>query len=127
MPSKPLHICNHPGCPNLAADRFCIEHTKQERQRYDKQRGSASERGYTYRWSKYSKRFLSQPENVFCKLHLDSGCTEISQCVDHVDPPDGPNDPRFWDPANHQGACIHCNSVKGHTMIKGVAEPFGIG
>jgi 5-methylcytosine-specific restriction protein A len=34
--------------------------------------------------------------------------------VDHIDPPDGPGDPRFWDTANHQPACIHCNSVKGH-------------
>ena len=27
--------------------------------------------------------------------------------------------PKFWDKANHQPACIHCNSVKGHKNIKG--------
>ncbi|WP_459997296.1 hypothetical protein, partial [Paradesulfitobacterium aromaticivorans] len=123
MPSKPLRHCSKPGCPNLTAERFCPEHAKQERQRYDRQRGSAHERGYTYRWYKYSKWFLSQPENVFCKLQLP-GCTNLSECVDHIQAHNGPNDPLFWDSNNHQAACIHCNSVKGHRKIVGKEKPF---
>lgn len=116
--------CSKAGCYTLTINRFCPEHTRQEQQRYDKQRGSANERGYTYRWQQYSQWFLKQPENVFCKLQL-SGCNNMSECVDHIDPPSGQADPRFWDTNNHQGACIHCNSVKGHRALKGVARPFG--
>jgi 5-methylcytosine-specific restriction protein A len=123
MPNKPLRPCARHGCPALVTSGYCPQHAKQEQQRYDKQRGSSSERGYGSRWAKCSKYFLSQPENVFCKLQLQ-GCTNLSECTDHIDPPDGPNDPRFWDPNNWQGACIHCNSVKGHKHIKGEAEPF---
>ena len=123
MPSKAKRICNHPGCRELVDGRYCEKHKKQDQRVRDERRGSAHERGYTYRWSKYSKLFLSNPENVFCKLQLP-GCTNLSECVDHIDPPDGPDDPRFWDPNNHQGACIHCNSKKGHSKQVGTAKPF---
>ena len=119
MPNRPLRTCAHPGCPALVAKGYCEKHQKQTDKQYDSRRGSATERGYTYQWAKYSKRFLSRPENALCKLAIDSGCAVVAQCVDHIDPPDGPDDPRFWDPRNHQGACIHCNSVKGRKMIKG--------
>jgi 5-methylcytosine-specific restriction protein A len=123
MATRPMKPCSKPGCPNLTRARFCTDHEKQEQQRYDKQRGNANERGYTYRWQQYSTWFLRQPENVFCKLQL-RGCDNLSGCVDHIDPPNGPSDPRFWDRDNHQGACIYCNSVKGHKYKKGEAEPF---
>jgi len=102
---------------------YCDKHKKQDQRVRDKRRGTPHQRGYSYRWSLYSKAFLRNPDNVFCKLQLP-GCTNLAGCVDHKDPPDGPDDPRFWDPNNHQAACIHCNSVKGHRMIKGEAEPF---
>ncbi len=124
MPTKPLKPCNHPGCPNLTNERFCQVHAQAERKRYDQERGSANERGYTSRWRKYSKWFLSQPDNIFCKLQLP-GCTNIAECVDHIDPV-GPQDPRFWDSGNHQAACIHCNSVKGHKRMAGEGKPFGM-
>ena len=126
MPKPPLRICAYPGCGEMTRDRFCAEHreagaaeSRARAQAQDKRRGSSRERGYDYRWNKYSKRFLSQPEHQLCVLHLDEGCAIVAQCVDHIDPPDGPNDPRFWDPNNHQPACIHCNSVKGHRKIVG--------
>lgn len=123
MPTRPARSCAQPGCPMLTRERYCPQHKKEETRRYDAKRGSAHERGYTSRWNRYSKWFLSQPDNVFCKLQLP-GCTNLSKCVDHIDPPNGPNDPRFWDLKNHQGACIHCNSVKGHRKIIGEGKPF---
>lgn len=124
MPRRPLRPCSYPGCPVLVADGSrCPEHKRQEAQRYDQQRGSAHQRGYTPRWRRYSQWFIRQPENVFCRLQLP-GCTNLTQCVDHIDPPDGPSDPRFWDPNNHQGSCIHCNSVKGRRYLKGEGNPF---
>lgn len=123
MPNRPLRICNHPGCHELVRSGYCEKHKQQDQQQRDQRRGSANERGYTYRWQRYTKVFLANPENVFCKLQMP-GCTNISECVDHIDPPDGPDDPRFWDPHNHQGACIHCNSVKGHRKQAGTGRPF---
>lgn len=124
MPKRPKRPCAYPGCPELVEypDRYCQKH-KQEKNRskreYDRQRGTAAQRGYNYRWQKYSKWFLKQPGNQICKLRLDDGCNLIAQCVDHIVPPSGPDDPLFWDPNNHQAACIHCNSVKGKRAIKG--------
>ena len=121
MPYKPLRPCLQPGCPELVSKGYCDKHKKDKE--YDRRRGTANQRGYTYRWQKYSRHFLSRPDNVFCKLQL-LGCTNLAECVDHIVPPDGPDDPRFWDPANHQAACIHCNSVKGRRAQKGTAMPF---
>lgn len=125
-------LCSFPGCSRLApaSDRFCSVHIAQARaeaderrrawlKRSDARRGSSRERGYTSAWNKYSKAFLSRPENQFCVLHLDGGCAVVAQCVDHIDPPDNARDPRFWDKSNHQPACIHCNSVKGHRYMVG--------
>ena len=121
MPKRPKKPCSQPGCPNLVeagTGGRCELHKRQADQEYDRRRGSSSQRGYTARWQRYSKRYLKQPDNVLCMLRLP-GCNVVAQCVDHIDPPDGPNDPRFWDSKNHQPACIHCNSVKGHRYLKG--------
>ena len=121
-------FCRYPGCPNFVGHgpRYCDTHAAEEIEEQrrneaarDRRRGSAKQRGYDARWSRYSKWFLSRPQNQFCVLHLDDGCAGVAQCVDHIDPPEGPNDPRFWDYSNHQPACIHCNSVKGHRKLRG--------
>ena len=117
--------CNHPGCSVLVDSGYCEKHKKQDQRQRDQRRGTAHERGYTYRWQKYGKLFLSNPDNVFCKLQLP-GCDNLADCVDHINPPDSPNDPRFWDPRNHQGACIHCNSAKGHRKQEGTGKPFEV-
>lgn len=132
MAIRSAKFCKLDGCKNIVrgASKYCSEHQaeaeaeaqrrEQARQkRGDMKRGSSRERGYSTAWSKYSKAFLAKPENKFCKLRLDSGCAVIAQCVDHVDPPENAKDPRFWDKTNHQAACIHCNSVKGHRKIVG--------
>ena len=122
MAHKTRRFCRHIGCINLTAESYCMDHkddARQAAQARDRRRGSSRQRGYTYRWEKYSKWFLSQPENKFCTLHMDNGCHVLAQCVDHIDPPDGPDDERFWDECNHQAACIHCNSVKGHRRMVG--------
>lgn len=119
MPSRAKRICNQPGCNQLTTETYCEKHKKQKAKQYDKQRGTAAERGYGSRWRRYVHWFLKQPGNQLCKLNLDNGCSYASECVDHIDPPDGPDDPRFWDYNNHQAACIHCNSVKGKRKIVG--------
>lgn len=123
MPYKPKRFCSYPGCTELTTQGKCEKHRKDYFKEQDQQRGTAHQRGYSYRWQKYSKWFLDQPENVFCKLQLE-GCTNLAECVDHIDPPNGPNDPRFWDRNNHQAACLHCNSKKGRKVLIGSGTPF---
>lgn len=117
MPRKPLKPCNKPGCGALVeGGGYCAKHKQENQQRVDRERGSAHQRGYNARWRRYANWFLRQPENVFCKLKL-KGCTNLAECVDHIIPPDSPDDPRFWDPENHQSVCIRCNSRKGNRRM----------
>lgn len=132
MANRAARFCKHNGCANIVRgeSNYCDAHRAEaeaeaqrraqaNQKRGDMRRGSSRERGYTTAWSKYSKAFLSKPENKFCCLRLDNGCAVVSQCVDHIDPPDNAKDKRFWDKSNHQPACIHCNSVKGHRFMIG--------
>lgn len=123
MSNKIKKFCKQPGCNELTDRTYCEKHRIERVKHYDNSRGTAHQRGYTYRWQQYSKQFLKRPENLFCKLQL-KGCTNISECVDHIEPPAGPKDSLFWDPNNHQAACIHCNSMKGHKKLKGEGKPF---
>ncbi len=124
MVMRAMKPCAWPCCPNLVRGQtYCEEHTKQTQRNQDQRRGTAHERGYTYRWSKYSKWFLSQSDNIFCRLQLP-GCTNLAQCVDHIQAPNGSGDPLFWERGNHQAACIHCNSKKGRNVMKGESGPF---
>ena len=120
MANRALKFCAWSGCSELVqgGTRYCEKHAKLSQQQADERRGSANERGYTSRWNRYSKAFLKKPENQICKLQLP-GCTMVAKCVDHIIPPKGANDPLFWDKSNHQGACIHCNSVKGNRIMEG--------
>lgn len=125
MSLRNARFCREPGCSALTkhVSGYCEAHRgkwEEMNRRRDLRRGTAKERGYDSRWARYSKAFLAQPGHQLCALRLDEGCAIVAQCVDHIDPPDGPGDPRFWDPDNHQPACIHCNSVKGDKKIKGV-------
>lgn len=112
MAIKAKRPCCYPGCPELVGSGYCDKHKKQSS---DYRRGTAHQRGYNYKWSQYSKRFLKQEGNYICKLRLP-GCTYVADCVDHTIPHNG-DMKLFWDTSNHQAACIHCNSVKGNRTV----------
>jgi 5-methylcytosine-specific restriction protein A len=91
-------------------------------------RGNSTQRGYTYRWQQYRKRWLA--EHPTCGERSDGPSTQHSQCardgrvtaatdVDHIERITGPNDSRFWDPSNHQSLCHACHSVKTQTEQAG--------
>jgi 5-methylcytosine-specific restriction protein A len=109
MTRKPLKPCNKVGCPELTHDAYCVDH-KQEKYSYDKARGSSNERGYTYRWAKYSKRF--RKKNPLCVHCLEKGLLTPSEHVDHVIAVNGADDPLFWDEDNHMALCASCHSRK---------------
>ena len=117
LPPKIQKECSHPGCHKLTIERYCPEcqekYGKQEQKDYDRRRGNAAFRGYNSQWQKYSKRFLAQENNQFCKI-----CGRLAECVDHIIPPKSRNDPLFWDKTNHQSLCISCNSKKGRKILK---------
>jgi len=74
---------------------------------------SVRKMGYTYKWSKYSKQY--RRENPECV-----GCGQPADCVDHITPVTGPDDPLFWDDSNHQSLCTSCHSKKTATESNGL-------
>ncbi|MCC2608378.1 HNH endonuclease [Neorhizobium petrolearium] len=85
--------------------------TRQEQKRQaDRWRGSASDRGYTWRWSKASKTHLSRsPICIGCEA---VGLVVPATLVDHVEPHEG-DQVKFWDTGMWQSSCDwHHNSVK---------------
>ena len=110
MALKPLRPCRHTGCHELTRDGYCEKHRREKQQRYDRQRGSSTKRGYGGRWQRYRKRFLA--ENPLCVKCRENNGIEPSTDVDHIVAVSGPDDPLFWDPDNHQALCHSCHSAK---------------
>jgi 5-methylcytosine-specific restriction enzyme A len=76
-------------------------------------RPSAAARGYGRRWRRYRLAFLGAHPVCQCRGPCcPSGCNQLATDVDHVQAVTGPDDPRFWDPANHVSLCHACHSRK---------------
>lgn len=111
MPRRPPHPCAATGCSALVVEGpRCPKHGQQRQQSYERRRGSAHSRGYDRRWARYAKAFLAAHPlcEVYCK---QEGRITAAGCVDHIVPHKG-DMTRFWDPNNHQAACLKCNSRK---------------
>ena len=112
MPRRPKKPCAFHFCKELveAGQRFCEEHRKAQQRKQDSARPTAAQRGYGSRWSRYRAIYLrDSPLCVECKK---SGRIEPATVVDHIEPADGPDDPKFWDKENHQSLCASCHSRK---------------
>lgn len=104
--------CRYPArCPNTTTDRsgYCERHRKQERQEYDRRRGSARSRGYTRAWEKASAAFAL--ENPLCAECLRNGLLTAGQVTDHIIPHKGDME-LFWDRSNWQRLCKPCHDEK---------------
>lgn len=113
MPMRPKTICKHPGCGKLIdAPGYCEPHTKQRTREVDSRRGTAKERGYTYRWRQARAAFLA--ECPLCRECEKAGRLTAATVVDHVVPHKG-NDTLFWERGNWQPLCASCHSVKTAT------------
>jgi len=112
MPERSIHQCSKPGCHTLTRETYCDRH----RQDIPDDRGTASQRGYDSKWRKFREAYLAKSEHKLCALRLDSGCTIVADCIDHIIPHNG-NQRLFWDEKNMQPACVHCNSVKGNRIL----------
>ena len=112
MPRKLKTPCSHPSCPALveAGERFCEKHRKAHYKQQDRDRGSASERGYGARWRRARAYFLKR--NVLCVECLRGGQTTAATVVDHIVPHKG-NYGLFWDSENNwQALCEACHNRK---------------
>lgn len=117
MPSKPLKPCKSSGCPELVQSGYCDKHKKNNYE-YDKKRGTANQRGYTYRWQQYRELFLKK--NPICVECEEEELITPSTTVDHIVPHKGDHK-LFWDSKNHQGLC------KRHHDRKTVQHDGGFG
>jgi 5-methylcytosine-specific restriction protein A len=81
------------------------------RPKRDDGRWNAHRRGYTTRWRKASKRFLSRPENRLCVECKRRGRAVLATVVDHRRPHRGDWE-LFWDEDNWQGLCKPCHDRK---------------
>jgi len=108
LPYKPKHPCSYPSCPELIlpGESFCTDHKRAEQKRYDKQRGTAAQRGYGPRWQRYRRLYIA--ENPLC-INFDE-CHNVTTIVDHIQPVSQGGD--FWDPKNHQPMCKSCHDRK---------------
>jgi 5-methylcytosine-specific restriction protein A len=88
----------------------------QGRKAYDLERGTANERGYTYRWQQYTKRYLNW--NPLCRMCEQVNRITIAELVDHIIPVKGADDPRFFEESNHQGLCRPCHALKTAEDVK---------
>jgi 5-methylcytosine-specific restriction enzyme A len=116
---RPRIPCKEPWCPETVppGTRYCDEHRAKNARDHDRRRGSSTARGYSYRWEKYSKRYR-RLHPVCCDphgFHEEIGAVVATEEVDHIEPVSGPDDPRFWDPSNHQPLCKSCHSYKTAT------------
>lgn len=78
-------------------------------------RPTAAERGYGSRWARYRQACLGQAENALCRRCLAAGRVRAATDVDHIEPVESADDPKFWEPANHQPLCHRCHSIKTNT------------
>jgi 5-methylcytosine-specific restriction protein A len=112
MPSRARRPCNYPSCNELVVSGYCEKHTKQRNKEADSRRGSATERGYNYRWSKSSKQFLK--DNPLCVKCEEEGTVEPSRVTDHIVPHKG-DYKLFWDKSNWHALCKKCHDRKTAT------------
>lgn len=122
MPDALLRACTTNGCPNTSTGGKCEACRRAKGKAYDSHRGSAAERGYTWRWTQYRRVFLSKyrlcgdrPDGA--PVTSDSKCALAQRVVaatvvDHIVPASGPHDPTFFRPECHQALCAPCHNAK---------------
>lgn len=114
MPYRPKRVCVYPWCSKLTYDSYCELHKK--RINYDRQRGTAAQRGYDYQWQQARKTYLVA--NPLCVICRKKGILAPANVVDHITPHRGDKD-LFWDSDNWQALCKQCHDFKTATADRG--------
>lgn len=110
MPIRPGAACtNTPGCPGIVrAGRCSVCGPKRpDAHAYDRQRGSAAQRGYDRRWQKL--RLMHLRAQPLCAECLKHGLVTIASEVDHIQPKRHGGDDSA---TNLQSLCKPCHTRK---------------
>jgi 5-methylcytosine-specific restriction protein A len=112
MPTAPPHPCAHPGCPALVSGAArCPTHARAHTRADAQRRGTAAQRGYSYRWQQARARYLAN--NPLCRPCSKKAPPHVTLAtvVDHVT--DHKGDPvLFWDQRNWQPSCAPCHDAR---------------
>ncbi|MEY9097048.1 HNH endonuclease [Paenibacillus sp. RC84] len=101
-------FCRKSGCANLTKGGYCEDH-QEEVGAYDRDRGTAAQRGYDHKWRLARTGFLRKhPLCIHCR---NNGRLNAATVVDHIIPHRGDKG-LFWDRANWQPLCASCHSIK---------------
>jgi 5-methylcytosine-specific restriction protein A len=103
-----------PGCRNLVSrgDKGrCPEHRKAYNLSVDRNRGTATQRGYDSRWAKFRAWYLRR--NPLCAC----GCGHAAVEIHHLIPIKGSDDPLFYDESNLVGLTKSCHSRETMRML----------
>ena len=126
--SAPKKPCRAPGCHVLGVEAYCPEHAakrkskaKEKIKAYDKERGSAQDRGYDAKWNRFAAAY--RKSNPLCVMCEKVGVYTLAQCVDHIIPHKG-NMELFWDTDNVQGLCTKCHTTKTASEDGGWSNPI---
>lgn len=112
MPTAPRRPCTYPGCGALAAGSRCEKHRRVESKQYDRERGTAHQRGYTSKWAKASAAFLRAHPLCQCDECQEGRLRLLpSQVTDHRIPHRGDMQ-LFWDRTNWQAMSKECHDKK---------------
>lgn len=113
MPTKPKKPCNKAGCTAVTDQSYCPRHQlEKSKQRYNKQyerqRGTASQRGYDATWQRLRKMVLNA--NPLCRSCQRDGMATPATEVDHIVPINRGGE--RLDRKNLQALCKSCHSKK---------------
>ncbi len=107
-PFKSKHPCNFSGCKEITSNRFCLKHKSLVKKRDDKERGSASERGYDANWHKVSEMHLRG--FPLCAECEKKGRVTAAILTHHIIPIAKGGAVYDWD--NLESICELCHDVK---------------
>ena len=112
MPDKPMTFCKWKGCDELALGQYCPEHAiEYEKQAadadrdYQRERGSASARGYDRRWRDVRIRYMRA--HPLCQQCQAYGRTKAAFLVHHIKPINEGG--ARYDTANLLALCNECH------------------
>jgi 5-methylcytosine-specific restriction protein A len=114
-----VRFCLTPKCPKKTTGTHCVDHGG--RRAGSRAAIAPHRRGYGKRWRRYSQVYLL--EHPVCVGLPGEVCTKASRHVDHKQAVDGPDDPLFWEPTNHQALCATCHPRKTVKYDGGYGNP----
>lgn len=105
MPSAAKRLCAEPGCAVLVASCRCPQHQTARYRQIERQRGTATQRGYDASWRRVRENVLRRDRHI-CRVCHERPATE----VDHITPMHRGGE--RLNPANLQAICGRCHDDK---------------